>query len=329
MLNITAMDKLDRRLAVAPMMERTDRHCRFLLRLISPHALLYSEMITSGAILHGDRPRLLDFDERERPLALQLGGCDPGELAACARVAEDWGYDEVNLNIGCPSDRVRSGRFGASLMAEPGLVAACVEAMAGATGLPVTVKCRTGIDTCEGYDNLLVFVDTVAAAGCGNFIVHARIAVLGGLSPKQNREIPPLQYDLVYRLKEERPNLEILLNGGLRDLGSVGQAMARTDGVMIGREAYQNPYFLAAIEAELFGETAPDRQSVIERYVEYASARLAKGTPLHRLSRHVLGLFQGLPGARAFRRHISQNAHLVDAGVEVITDAAALAPAGP
>ena len=320
---MTRMDKLDRRLSVAPMMERTDRHCRYFLRLISPHALLYSEMITSAAILHGDVKRLLDFDPREHPLALQLGGCDPHDLAVCARIAEDWGYDEVNLNVGCPSDRVRSGRFGASLMAEPGLVASCVEAMAGACDLPVTVKCRTGIDGRDGYDNLRGFIDTVANAGCGTFTIHARIAVLGGLSPKQNREIPPLQYDLVYRLKEERPDLEILLNGGLRTLDSVREALARLDGAMIGREAYQNPYFLAAVEAALFDGTAPDRHAVIDAYMEYA-ARRAASTPLHQLSRHVLGLFQGQPGARAFRRHISQNAHLKDAGVEVIADAAEL-----
>ncbi len=319
------MEKLDRRLAVAPMMERTDRHCRAFLRLISRHALLYSEMITCGAILRGDRRRLLDFDDREHPVALQLGGCDPRELAFCAKIAEDWGYDEVNLNVGCPSDRVRSGRFGASLMAEPGLVAACVEAMAAATALPVTVKCRTGIDGLEGYQNLRKFIDTVARAGCGIFIVHARIAILGGLSPKQNREIPPLQYPLVHRLKEERPELEILLNGGLRTLGGVVDALALVDGVMIGREAYQNPYFLASIEAELFNETVPDRHAIIDAYLDYAAAALAGGAPLHQLSRHVLGLFQGRPGARAFRRHISQNAHLEGAGVEVIADAAALA----
>ncbi len=318
------MDKLDRRLAVAPMMERTDRHCRYLLRLISRHALLYSEMITSGAILHGDRARLLDYHEAEHPLALQLGGSDPRRLADCAKIAEDWGYDEVNLNVGCPSDRVQSGRFGAALMAEPDLVAACVEAMADACALPVTVKCRTGIDGREGYDNLLNFVAIVADAGCTTFIVHARIAVLGGLSPKENRDIPPLQYALVERLKAARPELEILLNGGLRSLSAVTEALDSVDGVMIGREAYQNPYFLASLEDALYGETAPDRHGVIEAYVEYAAAAMAGGAPLHRVSRHVLGLFQGERGARAFRRHISQNAHLEGAGPEVISNAAAL-----
>ena len=318
------METLDRRLAVAPMMERTDRHCRYFLRLISPHALLYSEMITSAAILHGDRARLLDFDGREHPVALQLGGCDPVELAVCAKIAEDWGYDEVNLNVGCPSDRVRSGRFGAGLMAEPSLVASCVAAMAAATALPVTVKCRTGIDGRDGYDNLRDFVDTVAGAGCATFIVHARIAVLGGLSPKQNREIPPLQYALVHRLKSERPGLQILINGGLRTLDAVTDALEHVDGVMIGREAYRNPYFLASLEAALFAETAPERHDVIDAYVDYAAASMARGAPLHQLSRHVLGLYQGQPGARAFRRHISQNAHLDGAGVEVIADAANL-----
>ena len=321
------MEKLDRRLSVAPMMERTDRHCRVFLRLISTHALLYSEMITSAAILHGDRARLLDFDAREHPVALQLGGCDPGDLAVCAGIAGDWGYDEVNLNVGCPSDRVRSGRFGASLMAEPSLVAACIEAMTAATALPVTVKCRTGIDQREGFDNLLQFIDTVSGAGCATFIIHARIAVLGGLSPKQNREIPPLQHALVERLKRARPDLEILLNGGLRCLDAVTRALEWAQGVMIGREAYQNPYFLAAIEAELFNQTSPDRHAVIDAYVEYAAAALSGGVTLHHLSRHVLGLFQGRPGARAFRRHISQNAHLEGAGVEVIADAAAMTAA--
>ncbi len=306
------------------MMDRTDRYYRCFMRQITTRTLLYTEMVSTGALLHGDRKKVLDFHPVEKPLALQLGGDDPAQLAECARMAEDWGYDEVNLNVGCPSDRVRSGRFGAALMAEPDLVAACVEAMADACALPVTVKCRIGIDGREGYDNLLNFVGIVADAGCATFIVHARIAVLGGLSPKQNREIPPLQYPLVERLKEERPDLEILLNGGLRSLDRVTDALKSVDGVMIGREAYQNPYFLAALEAALYGETVPDRQRVIEAYGDYAAAAVAGGTPLHHVSRHVLGLFQGQPGARAFRRHISQNAHLEGAGPAVITDAAAL-----
>lgn len=318
------MNTLDRRLSVAPMMERTDRHCRMFLRLIAPHALLYSEMITSGAILHGDLSRLLDFHDAEHPVALQIGGSDPQDLAAAAEIIEDWGYDEINLNVGCPSDRVQAGRFGAGLMAEPDLVAACVAAMADATTLPVTVKCRTGINGREGYDNLLAFIDTVAAAGCSTFIIHARIAVLGGLSPKENRDIPPLQYPLVYGVKQDRPDLEIILNGGLRSIDGVVEAMVRVDGVMIGREAYQNPYFLAALEAELFDQSPPDRQAVIAAYVDYAATALTDGVSVHRLSRHILGLFQGLPGARAFRRYISQNAHLDGADADVIAAAAAL-----
>ena len=315
---------LDRRVAVAPMMERTDRHCRYFLRLISRRVLLYTEMITTGALLHGDAGRLLAFDEAEHPVALQLGGGDPDALAACAAIAEDRGYDEVNLNVGCPSGRVRSGRFGACLMAEPGLVARCVAAMRAATGLPVTVKCRTGIDGRDGFDDLRGFVETVAAAGCETFIVHARKAMLDGLSPKQNRQVPPLKYPFVYRLKAEMPALSFVLNGGVRTLDGIEQALARLDGVMIGREAYQNPYFLAAVEAGVFGGDVPrDRHAVIAAFLAYARRERAGGVPLHRMSRHLLGLFQGLPGARAWRRHLSENVLRAGAGAELLAEAAA------
>ena len=312
------------------MMERTDRHCRYFLRLITRHALLYTEMITTPAILHGDRDRLLGFDPAEHPLALQLGGGDPAELAACAAIAEAWGYDEVNLNLGCPSGRVRSGRFGACLMAEPERVAACVAAMGAATGLPVTVKCRTGIAGHDGYDNLRCFVTTVAAAGCGTFIVHARDAVLDGLSPRQNREVPPLQYDLVYRLKADLPELEIVLNGGLRSVGSVAAALGCVDGVMIGREAFKNPWFLAELGRQVLGdEPPPGRHAVIDAFLAYVRRQKAAGVPLTRMTRHVLGLFQGRPGARAWRRHLSENAHRPDADAAVLAAAAALvAPDG-
>ena len=317
---------IDRRLSVAPMMERTDRHCRYFLRLIAPQALLYSEMITTPAIIHGVRDRLLGFDPAEHPLALQLGGGDPGELAICAEIAEDWGYDEINLNIGCPSSRVKSGRFGACLMADPDLVGRCVTAMAAATRLPVTVKCRTGIDSRNGYDNLRHFVATVAGAGCATVIVHARDAILDGLDPKQNREIPPLQYDQVYRLKDDFPDLEIILNGGITSLATVREAMARLDGVMIGREAYGNPWFLAEIEQQLWGgeEPATSRRAVIDDFARYARRQHQDGVPLHRMTRHIFGLYQHRPGARAWRRHLGQNAHRDDIDADLIADAAAL-----
>lgn len=322
--------RLDRRVAVAPMMARTDRHCRYFLRLITRRALLYTEMITTPAILRGDRGRLLGFDPAEHPLALQLGGGDAAELAACAAIAEAWGYDEVNLNVGCPSGRVRSGRFGACLMAEPKRVAACVAAMATATALPVTVKCRTGIAGHDGYDNLGRFVETVAAAGCTTFIVHARDAVLDGLSPRQNREVPPLRYDLVYRLKADLPELEIVLNGGLCSVESAVAALDRVDGVMIGREAIQNPWFLAELGRRVLGdEPPPGRHAVIDGLLAYVRRQQSAGVPLPPMTRHVLGLFQGRPGARAWRRHLSENTWRPGADAAVLARAAALvAPDG-
>ncbi|SMF84109.1 tRNA-U16,U17-dihydrouridine synthase [Tistlia consotensis] len=308
------------------MMDWTDRHCRFFLRLITRRTLLYTEMVTTGAILHGDRDRFLAFDAAEHPLALQLGGSDPAELAACARIAEDWGYDEVNLNVGCPSDRVQNGRFGACLMAEPELVGRCVAAMREATALPVTVKCRIGIDEQDAYEDLLGFVDRVSGiGGCRSFTVHARKAWLQGLSPKQNREIPPLRYGEVHRLKRERPELEIVVNGGLLGLDAALEQLDTVDGAMIGRAAYQDPWCLAEADARVFGEAgpAPTRPEVVERLLPYLEARCAEGVPLKAMTRHILGLFNGLPGARAWRRQLSEAAHLPGAGPAVVERAAA------
>ncbi|MBK3732686.1 tRNA dihydrouridine(20/20a) synthase DusA [Azospirillum brasilense] len=314
-------------LSVAPMMELTDRHCRSFLRLLSKNTLLYTEMVTTGAVLHGDRERLLGYDAAEHPVALQLGGSDPAELAACARIAEEWGYDEVNLNVGCPSDRVQSGRFGACLIAEPDLVARLVGAMREAVSIPVTVKSRIAIDEMEEWPTLDHFVRTVSAAGCTHFIVHARKAWLKGLSPKENRDIPPLRYDLVHRLKQENPRLTIAINGGIRTLDEAAEHLATLDSVMIGRAAYETPYILADADRRLFGgEPGPDRYAVVEAMAAYAEERMRQGAPLSAITRHMLGLFQGLPGARAWRRHISENAHLPGAGPEVLLRAAALVP---
>jgi tRNA-dihydrouridine synthase A len=318
-----ASPTLDRRLSIAPMLDWTDRYCRFFLRQISRHVLLYTEMITTGALLHQEPARFLDFDADEHPLALQLGGSEPSALAACARLAGQWGYDEVNLNVGCPSDRVQSGRFGACLMAEPQLVADCVAAMSEAVPLPVTVKHRIGIDDMDGYDQLAHFVDTVAAAGCNTFIVHARKAWLQGLSPKQNREIPPLRYEVVHRLKADFRDLEFVLNGGIKTMAEIEHQLKHVDGVMIGREAYQNPWLLADADRRLFGvlTPSPNRNEVVARMQAFLARQSAMGVPLHRITRHMLGLFQGQPGARAWRRHLSENAHHPDAGAEILNEA--------
>ena len=316
------------RVSVAPMMDWTDRHCRYFLRQISRRTLLYTEMITTGAVLHGDRARLLGFDPAEHPVALQLGGADPGALAECARIAEGLGYDEVNLNVGCPSDRVQSGRFGACLMAEPELVARCVAAMRGAVSIPVTVKSRIAIDALDEWDTLRGFVETVADAGCDRFIVHARKALLSGLSPKQNRDIPPLRYDLVYALKAARPDLTVILNGGVETHPAIAEHLRHVDGVMLGRAAYRNPYLLADADRRYFGETglAPTRHQVVEAVLPYIEAQLRAGTPLLAMSRHLIGLFQAVPGARAWRRHLSENACRRGSGVDVIRDALAQLP---
>ncbi len=321
----------DRRLSIAPMMQCTDRDDRYLLRLLTRHTLLYTEMVPAAALVHGDAGRLLAFDPAERPLALQVGGSDPRALARCAQLAAAAGYDEVNLNVGCPSDRVRHGRFGACLMAEPELVADGVAAMRSVTALPVTVKTRLGIDQHDSYEELCQFVETVAAAGCRVFIVHARKAWLKGLSPRENRTLPPLRYDVVHRLKRDFPDLEIVLNGGLRNLEAARRELAQVDGVMIGRAAYHDPYLLAQADRLLFADQhpAPTRHQVLAAYCAYAHARLEQGARLQGLVRHVLGLFQGQPGARAFRRHLSQHAHRPGAGAGVLEEAGRLvAPSG-
>jgi tRNA-dihydrouridine synthase A len=305
------------------MMDWTDRHCRFFHRLLSPHALLYTEMVTAPAVLHGDRARLLGFDPAEHPVALQLGGAEPHELALAARVGEAQGYDEINLNVGCPSDRVQSGRFGACLMREPALVADCIAAMRAAVSIPVTVKCRLGVDAQDEYTDLQQFVEKVRAAGCTLFVVHARKAWLEGLSPKENREVPPLNYARVYRLKREFPELTIIINGGIASVADVHEHMQHVDGVMLGRTAYHEPYRLAEIEHEIFGTPLPDRDAVLARLKPYVDAHLARGDRLQHISRHILGLYQGLPGARAFRRLLSERAHRADAGYEVIEQAIA------
>ncbi|WP_210426029.1 tRNA dihydrouridine(20/20a) synthase DusA [Chromobacterium violaceum] len=302
-----------RRLSVAPMLDWTDRHYRYFARQITRHTWLYTEMVTTGALLNGDVARHLRFDEAEHPVALQLGGSEPAELAACAKLAQKWGYDEVNLNVGCPSERVQKGAFGACLMAEPQLVSDCVKAMRDAVDIDVTVKHRIGIDQIEHYDYLREFVDTVAEAGCRTFIVHARNAILKGLSPKENREIPPLKYDYVYRLKRERPDLEILINGGVKTNAEIAEHLKHVDGVMVGREAYHNPWLMADWDALFYGdETArPERVAVVEAMMPYVTARLGDGSNVRHIARHILGLFQGLPGARNWRRMLS-DAKLLD-----------------
>jgi tRNA-dihydrouridine synthase A len=316
---------LDRRLSVAPMMDWTDRHCRYFLRLLAPRVLLYTEMVPAGAILLGDRERFLRFDPAEHPVALQLGGADPDGLARCAELGAARGYDEINLNVGCPSDRVQNARFGACLMAEPDLVARCVRAMRSAAPVPVTVKTRIGIDEQDSYDFLCRFVAAVAGAGCRTVILHARKAWLSGLSPKENREVPPLRYETVHRVKADFPELEVIANGGIRTLEGARAQLAKVDGVMIGREAYQNPYALVEWERVLLGtvEEAPSRYEIVERLLPYIERELAAGTPLHAITRHILGLFNGLPGARAWRRRLSEAAHLPGADARVVVEAMA------
>ncbi len=316
---------IDRRLSIAPMLDWTDRYCRYFLRLISRHTLLYTEMVTTGAILHGDRARFLDFDVSEHPLALQLGGSEPDDLARCARLGEQWGYDEINLNVGCPSDRVQSGSFGACLMLTPEVVADAVKAMRDAVDIEVTVKHRIGVDEQDSYEALRDFVGRVSEAGCASFIVHARKAWLQGLSPKENREIPPLSYETVHRLKRDFPHLTFVINGGITSLGQAEEQLAFVDGVMIGREAYQNPWILAEADRRIFGDPspAPDRHQVIERLLPYAERMLSRGVPLNRVTRHILGLFHGCPGARRYRRVLSEGAHLPAADSRLIVQAAA------
>jgi tRNA-dihydrouridine synthase A len=313
---------IDRRFSVAPMMECTDRHYRYLARLLTARALLYTEMLTTGAVLRGDRARLLGFDPAERPLALQLGGADPAAMAEATRIAEGLGYDEVNINVGCPSDRVQAGRFGACLMAEPDTVAACVAAMRRATGLPVTVKTRLGIDERDSYEALADFVRRVSDAGCGVFAVHARKAWLSGLSPKENREVPPLRYETVYRLKAEFRDLAIVLNGGLATieaaLAHIGPG--RLDGVMIGRAAYDTPYMLAEVDRRVYGEARQPRSrgDAVRAYLAYAAAMREAGVPLGRLAKPLINLYRGEAGGRLWRRHLAETVHRPGAGIEVV-----------
>ncbi|WP_051595524.1 tRNA dihydrouridine(20/20a) synthase DusA [Dyella jiangningensis] len=315
------LQKDDWRLTVAPMMDWTDRHCRYFHRLLSPHARLYTEMVTSAALVRGRQLRLLEHSQQEHPVALQLGGSEPEELAIAARYGADAGYDEINLNVGCPSDRVQSGRFGACLMREPALVGDCVKAMRDAVDIPVTVKCRIGVDDQDDYADLQQFTETMVGAGVEVLVVHARKAWLQGLSPKENREIPPLNYERVYRLKREFPGLVIVINGGITTVDEVQEHLAQVDGVMLGRAAYHDPYVLAKVEAALYGEPMPTREDVLLRLRPYVEAELARGTALKHISRHILGLYQGEPGARGFRRRLSEGAHLPGAGWSLLEQA--------
>lgn len=315
---------LDRRVSVAPMMGWTDKHDRYFLRLISPHALLYTVMITTGALIYGKKTEILEFNPEEHPVALQLGGSDPNDLGICAKMAEDYGYDEVNLNCGCPSDRVQRGQFGACLMGEPKLVANCIDAMKQATDIPVTVKTRIGIDEQDSYQFLLDFIAPIAEKGCDTFIIHARKAWLNGLSPAENRTIPPLKWDVAYQLKKDLPQLNIILNGGIKTVEDVKEIMPHVDGVMIGREAYQNPYFLAALEQAVFEtpvEKIPSRHDVMHALLPYIDRCLQNGMPLKDISRHILGLYQGLPGARRFRQILSSEAYRPAANTDVVREA--------
>jgi tRNA-dihydrouridine synthase A len=310
---------LSYRLCVAPMMDWTDRHCRRLHRALTRRARLYTEMLTAEAVIHGERARLLAFDPAEHPVALQLGGAEPAKLADAARIGEDFGYDEINLNVGCPSDRVQSGRFGACLMAEPALVADCMAAIGSAVTIPATVKCRIGVDDQDPEAALFALVDACAAAGVAVFVVHARKAWLKGLSPKENREIPPLDYPLVYRLKRERPGLTVVINGGVGSLDAAEAHLAHVDGVMLGRAAYHEPGLLGAVDRRLFGEGADVApEAAVARYLPYVRAELARGTHLAAMTRHMLGLFHGRPGARAWRRILTVEGAKAGAGVEVI-----------
>jgi tRNA-dihydrouridine synthase A len=315
------MSSLRHKFSVAPMMDWTDSPCRVLHRCLTKHALLYTEMVTADAVLHGDRIKLLGFEAAEHPLALQLGGSDPAKLAEASKIAADFGYDEVNLNVGCPSDRVQSGRFGACLMREPALVADCVAAIRAAVSIPVTVKCRIGVDDQDPEQSLRALIDGCAAAGVTVFAVHARKAWLEGLSPKENRDVPPLDHDLVYRVKRERPGLTILVNGGIETLEQAEEHLRHVDGVMLGRAAYQNPVLLAEVDARFFGGAPVELESAVDTYADHVERQLARGARLHNLIKPMLGLYNGRPGARLFRRHLSENAARHDAGIGVLHEA--------
>jgi len=324
-MNTAPRKPVKRLLSVAPMMDWTDRHCRYFHRLLAPSALLYTEMVTTGAILHGDTDLLLTYNPEEHPLALQLGGSEPQDLAVCARIAEQRGFDEVNLNVGCPSDRVQKGRFGACLMLEPALVSDCLTAMLEATDIPVTIKARLGVDDHYSYQYMSDFVGRVAESGCSVFIMHARKAILAGLSPKQNRDVPPLHHDWVYRLKQDMPGLEIVINGGIDSVTSAQEKLDNVDGVMLGRAAYHNPWILAECQHRLFDRhSGADRDAIIERMTAYLERQVAEGVAVKHISRHLLGLFQGVPGAKAWRRYLSENAWRNDANTELLAQARAV-----
>ena len=310
------------------MLDWTDRHERYFLRLLSQRARLYTEMVTTGALIYGDAERHLKFSNEEHPVVLQLGGSDPQQLAVCAAMAESRGYDEVNLNVGCPSDRVQSGRFGACLMADPSLVAECVKAMQNSVSVPVTVKCRIGIDNNDSDSFLQSFIEQVARAGCETFIIHARIAILQGLSPKENREIPPLNYERVYRIKDVNPDLKIVLNGGITSLEQAKALLEHVDGIMIGREVYHNPWLISDVDTNFYGcdRQVSTRHNVLRAYLPYVKGQLIEGTPLQHMTRHILGIFHGQPGGKAFRRHLSENAFRKDAGIDVLEKAMSLVP---
>lgn len=305
------------------MLDWTDKHCRYFHRLLTKHAVLYTEMVTTGAILHGQAERYLSFNQAEHPLALQLGGSEPNEMTQCATIAADFGYDEVNINVGCPSERVQKGAFGACLMAEPQLIADCVASMHAKISIPVTVKNRIGIDDQDDYEGLHQFISTVAAAGCKTFIIHARKAWLKGLSPKENREIPPLCYELVYQIKREFPELEIIINGGITSLSACQEHMQHVDGVMVGREAYHNPWLLAEVDTVIYGDKpqSDDRYTVLEAMLVYIEQQEVAGVRVSHIGRHILGLFQGLPGARQWRRHLSENMHKPEANLNLFKEA--------
>lgn len=321
---------IDRKFCVAPMLDCTDRHERFLLRLISKRAVLYTEMITTGALLFGDKPRFLDFDQAEHPVALQLGGSEPDDMTRCAEIVQEWGYDEVNINVGCPSDRVQSGSFGACLMRSPDLVAQNVKQMQAAVDIPVTVKCRIGVDDQDPQVALWQLVEKSAEAGCTVFLVHARKAWLKGLSPKENRDVPPLDYELVYQLKDDFPELEIILNGGISTLEQSQSHLEHVDGVMMGREAYSNPYILADVDRLIYKADGlpPTRDQVMLDYMAYAQTHIEAGCRLNHLSRHLVGLYHGEPRSRLWRRHISQNAHIPGSDTKVLSEAYAAMVAG-
>jgi len=311
------------RISIAPMMDYTDRHLRYLFRLISARTLLYTEMITMEAILRGDRHYLLDYHSAEHPLALQLGGSDPKKLAICARIAQDYGYDEINLNAGCPSDRVQQGKFGACLMKEPTLVADCLGEMRESVAIPVTIKTRLGVDEIDSYDYLVQFIEQVMTSGCDIFIFHARKAWLQGLSPKENRTVPPLRYDIVHQIKKDFPGLTVILNGGIQTVSDMQAALEKLDGVMVGRQACDSPYFLAEFDKVFYDEDKeiPSRIEIIEQFIPYIETQLKQGVRLNSLSRHLLGLFHGTKNAKQWRRYLSENSHKADAGIEVIREA--------